>query len=257
MNTMNLMLNPNYVLAPFDYLLGNCQSNVLMGLRIIENVDKFPEPTPEELRLFQLSFGIIGSNIKQSKKLFKKWILVNGFEDIHKCLRVTLERFFIYKKAENQEKYDDILSLEKFINEQQLKVKGYHFPTLLIEVNSLLQQPLMYQKQIESFNNARNCLIHTNGIVTPRHCNNIEKDKLNIIGNRFKLFFKKGDEETIAEIGKPGPVNAALMLGAEEFQIQFSKDEEIQLDLKQFTDILNTCIYIKADISLKLVNKHD
>ena len=89
-------------------------------------------------------------------------------------------------------------------------------------IDEFLKQELdvKYQKQIESFNNARNCLVHTNGIVTPRHCNNTEKDKLTIFGNRFKMFFKKGDEETIAEIGKTGPENAALLLGAEEFHFQ-------------------------------------
>ena len=70
------------------------------------------------------------------------------------------------------------------------------------------------------------------------------------------MFFKKGDEETIAEIGKHGPENAALMLGAEEFQIEFVKDKEIELDLKQFIDILNTCVFVRADIEEKFKKKN-
>ena len=49
-------LNRDYVLAPFQQLLSNCQSNVLMGLRLVENLGQFPSPTPEELQLFYLSF---------------------------------------------------------------------------------------------------------------------------------------------------------------------------------------------------------
>jgi hypothetical protein len=41
-------LNKNYVLAPFHQLLSNCQTNVLLGLRLIEKIDRFPPPTPEE-----------------------------------------------------------------------------------------------------------------------------------------------------------------------------------------------------------------
>lgn len=247
-----LTMNPNYVLAPFHKLLGDCQNNVLMGLRIVEKVDKFPEPTPEELKFFQLSMGGQVADYPKSKTLFKKWILINGFEDIHKCFRVTLERLYIFKTVEQNVKAGETSNYVKTEKQLQVKASNFYFDQLIKELNSLFDEPLKYQKQIESFNNARNCLVHTNGIVTPRHCNNTEKDKLTIFGNRFKMFFKKGDAETIAEIGKTGPENAALLLGAEEFQIEFSKDIEIELDLKQFLDIMNTCVFVQADIDVKL-----
>jgi len=247
-----MQLNPNYVLAPFHSLLGDCQNNVLMGLRIVEKLDKFPEPTQEELQFFQLSMGGHITDITKSKSLFKKWVLVNGFEDIHKCFRVTLERLFILKTIDSKIKAGETFNVEEAELELKIKASNLYFDQLVNSVNSLFPEPLQYQKHILSFNNARNCLIHTNGIVTARHCNNPEKDKLIIIGNRFKMFFKKGEEEVIAEIGKPGPANASLMLGAEEFQIEFIKDKEIELDLKQFLDILNMCIFVRADIDEKL-----
>jgi hypothetical protein len=250
MTTMKL--NPHYVLAPFQNLLEECQNNVLMGLRLVEKIDKFPEPTQEELQFFQLSIGGQVTDIANSKSLFKKWVLVNGFEDIHKCFRVTLERLYILKSIDNKLKSGEAFKAEDVEAELKVKASNLFFDQLVNSVNSLMQEPLEYQKHILSFNNARNCLVHTNGILTTRHCNNPEKDKLTIIGNRFKMFFKRGEEETIAEIGKPGPENAALMLGGEEFQIVFSKDEAIELNLKQFIDILSTCVFVKADIAEKL-----
>lgn len=247
-----MKINPNYVLAPFHSLLGNCQNNVLMGLRIVEKTDKFPEPTQEELQFFQLMIGRPITDIAKSKSLFKKWLLVNGFEDIHKCFRVTLERLYIFKAIYDEIKLNEKLEIKEIEDKLKVKASNFYFNQLIDSVNSLFPEPLKYQKHILSFNNARNCLIHTNGIVTTRHCNNLEKNKLTILGNRFKLFFKKGEEEIIAEIGKPGPENAALMLGAEEFKIEFSKDQEIELDLKNFLDILNTCVYVNADIEIKL-----
>lgn len=76
-----------------------------------------------------------------------------------------------------------------------------------------------------------------------------------ITGNRFKMFYKKGDEEVLAEVGKPGPENAALMLGAEEFKIEFSIGDKLDITLKQFIDILNTCIFFNADVEEKLKRK--
>ena len=247
-----MKLNPHYVLAPFHNLLSDCQNNVLLGLRIVEKLDKFPEPTQEELQFFQLSMAGQKTDIAKSKSIFKKWVLVNGFEDIHKCFRVTLERLFILMTVHNKTKAGDTFNVEEVEAELKVKASNLFFDQLINSVNSLFPEPLQFQKHILSFNNARNCLVHTNGIVTTRHCNNPEKSKLTIVGNRFKMFFKKGQGEIIAEMGKPGPENAALMLGAEEFQIVFHKDKEIELDLKQFLDILNSCVFVRADIDERL-----
>ena len=59
-------------------------------------------------------------------------------------------------------------------------------------------------------------------VVTGRHCTDGEKTKLTLRGNRFKLFFQKGEEEIPALLGQAGPENAALKLGAEEFEIGFA-----------------------------------
>jgi hypothetical protein len=249
-----MKIDPQYVLAPFHKLLEECQNNVLMGLRIVEKLDKFPAPTQEELQFFQLSMGGQVTGIANSKTLFKKWVLVNGFEDIHKCFRVTLERLYILKTIDSKIKSGETFKVEEVEAELKVKASNLYFDQLINSVNSLFPEPLEYQRHILSFNNARNCLVHTNGIVTTRHCNNPEKDNLTITGNRFKMFFKRGEEETLAEIGRPGPENAALMLGSEEFQIVFSKDKEIELNLKQFIDVLNTCVFVKADIGEMLRN---
>ena len=83
-------------------------------------------------------------------------------------------------------------------------------------------------------------------------CTNPEKNKLVIHGTRFKMFFKTAQAEVPAELGKPGPRNSPLMLGAEEFQIEFGIGQLLEISLKQFIDILNTCVFIRADIESRL-----
>jgi hypothetical protein len=125
-------------------------------------------------------------------------------------------------------------------------------PTLVKKVNSLFHEQLQYQDQLTSYNKARNCLEHANGIVAERHCNNEEKNKLVVRGVRMKMFFETAQGHVPAKFGVPGPENAALMLGADDFEIDFSLGQHIELSSKQFADIINTCVFIRADIDLKL-----
>jgi hypothetical protein len=133
---------------------------------------------------------------------------------------------------------------------RELSRKSY--PCLVEKANDLCRERLILREAIESFNRARNCLEHTGGVVTTRFCDPPHRGKLTISGRRFKLFFKRGEEEVLAQLGKPGPENAALMLGAEDFEVQFKVDESLELSLKQFLDVLSTCTFVRADIERKL-----
>lgn len=250
-------LNPAYVVVPFKQLLTNCHNNVLLGLRLVEKIEKFPDPTDEELQLIQIQLllGDRASDIGRTKELFKRWLLINGFEDINSCIRTTLERLFIFKAIENQLNDNPSLDIKAVEPNLKAKANNLNYPALLSAVHTELKNTLTYEKHLETINNARNCLVHRNGEVTIKDCNNDQKDKLIITGDRFKMFFKKGDEEVLAEVGKPGPENAALMLGAEEFRIEFNIGGKLDITLKQFIDILNTCIFFNADVEEKLKNK--
>ena len=149
-------------------------------------------------------------------------------------------------------KLNSTLNIEVRESELRRKLRTLHYPELIGKANQLCSEPLILQKEIGSINLARNCLEHAVGTVTKRFCNSPQKDKLIISGRRFKLFFKRGNEEVLAQLGKPGPENAALMLGAENFEIQFVLDQSIELSLKQFLDVLNTCVFVRADIEEKL-----
>ncbi|MDP9176944.1 MAG: hypothetical protein M3O61_04620 [Gemmatimonadota bacterium] len=211
-----------------------------------------PGPTPEELTFIQLSFGNPPVNLERSRSDFKKWVLLNGFEDIHGAIRIALERLLVFAATKAEMTITPALDIDAFVRQLHPKVAAYHFPKLITEINALFEKPFKFQDHIESFNAARNCLEHANGVVTQRHCNSPESGAIIIHGRRFKMFFKDGDREVVAVLGKPGPENAALMLGAEEFQFAFAIGQSIELSLKQFVDILNTCVFIRADIELKL-----
>jgi hypothetical protein len=238
-------LNPDYVLAPFQQLLGYCQTNVLLGLRLVERIEKFPGPTEEELEFsqIQIQLGRHVPDISDSKRLFKQWILRNGFEEIHTSIRFALERLYVYKEFEVEVKGNTLVNTAELEKVLWMRANKFNFPNLIEHINFRLKEPLQYQRNIETINAARNCFVHRNGIVGLKDLNNDSKDKLTITGHRFKVFFNKDGKEVSAMLSKPGPENAALMLGAEEFTIDFGLSERIDISLKQFIDILNTCLF--------------
>jgi hypothetical protein len=167
-------------------------------------------------------------------------------------IRVGLERLFVFETTKTRLQNSSNIQIDDVEKELYAKVTRFPFPQLIQEVSDLFSEPFEYLKHAESYNAARNCLQHSNGVVTERHCNNAQKDKIIIHGHRFKLFFEKGDQQVPAILNQPGPENAALMLGAEEFRFEFSIGQAIELSLKQFLDVLNTCVFIQADIGSKI-----
>jgi hypothetical protein len=248
-------LNHAYVLDPFHQLLTKCHTNVLMGLRLVEKIDAFPDPTAEEKRFLCLSFGGRVEALVESKASFKRWVLLNGLGDIYKSIRTTLERLFVFKSIERSLTTSTKLNLEECEAELRIEARSLDLPQLVAKVPSLCGEQLNFQNYVESVNHARNCLEHDNGTVTRKRCNTPTKDRLLLQGPRFRITFKNEQEEVPTEFGKRGPENAALMLGAEDFQIEFALNQFIELSHKQFIDILNTCVFFRADIETKLVGK--
>lgn len=245
-------LDRSYVLEPFHNLIGQCQNNVLLGLRLVEEIEKIPGPTAEEARQFQLRFQIPAANPSERKARFKRWVLLKGLGDIQQCIGATLQRFIVFKTIDGELKLTSTVDIDARERALSHSLRSLSYPDLIDRVNGLCSEQLILQDKLATFNNARNCLEHSGGIVVKRFCNSQQKDKLIILGRRIKLFFKRGDEETPAEIGMSGPENAALMMGAEDFEIEFTLGQPVELSLKHFLDILNTCVFLRADIEEKL-----
>ncbi len=245
-------LNPSYVLEPFHNLISACQTNVLLGLRLVEEVETFPGPTGEELTAFQLRFQENVTDLNASKARFKQWIILKGLGDIHQSIGTTLQRFIVFRMIDGELRLDSALNIEARERALSQGFRSLSYPDLIARANRLCSEPLIMEEQIATFNNVRNCLEHSGGIVIRRFCNNPQKDKLIIQGRRVKVFFKRGDEETPEQIETPGPENAALMMGAEDFKIEFTIGQPVELSLAHFVDILNTCVFLRADIEEKL-----
>ncbi len=234
-------MQKNEVLASFDELLREQLPNILIGLRLVENVACFPEPIEEELKL-QWVLNFQGQDFSYNKAQYKKWLLLKGFEDIHKTISKCLRQTLVYERIKR----------EGSISEQNIeKIRKLSYPDLIDKVQTACGKIFSHKKELDSFNLVRNALIHDNGVISETRLKSGE-DKLILYGAYPILFFQDGDRRVPMEIGKPGPAGAGLMMGAEKFQIAFSVGEVITFSLKEFVNIVSTCIFIRADIGVML-----
>jgi len=248
------MLDAKDVLAPFRELLGKSQGNVLLGLRLVERIERFPSPTAEEQDLIhRVSLMGPAVDMAQGKRDFKAWILRNGLEEVHASVRVTLDRLFVYKTIEQAIQADPSQDISHLEDALKTRIIRLDFPTILQEVNSMLTKPLTLTDHVRTINNARNCLVHSHGVVVRRFCNNAAKDRLSLKLRKMILFyFKDGRRTVIDRKDHPGVENAPIHTAAVDYDIEFSLGAQVDLSLQQFIDVLMTCFFLGAEIETHL-----
>jgi len=253
-NTVQIQLNGGNVINPLLKQLAQCQSNVLFGLRSVDIIKEDLPSFKGESSVFAFNIGSVPANIEEQKEEFKKWLIKKGFEDLIKGIKAALIEALLYIKIYN--KKDDIKNYGDFLVElEAFKKQSKHdsLPALFKAVNTSLTRELKYKEHVTSINDARNCLVHANGIVTDKYIN--ENNLFVLKGIRLKLFTEVNNEE--AEV-KPGIVIEAgnsIKLGAEEFFIQYKLGDEIELNYTQFNNIIMSCYYFGIDLKDSLPNQ--
>ena len=76
-------MKKNEVILPLEELFQNQLPNILIGMRLSDKIDFFPEPTEDELKLQWVLNFYQGCDFTSSKVQYKKWLLQKGFEEIH------------------------------------------------------------------------------------------------------------------------------------------------------------------------------
>jgi hypothetical protein len=248
------MLDAKDVLAPFRELLEKSQGNVLLGLRLVERIERFPGPTAEEEDLIdRVSLMGPAVDMAQGKRDFKAWILRNGLEEVHASVRITLDRLFVYKKIEQAIKANPSQDISRLQEDLKAQIIKLGLPEILDDVNSMLTTPLTLTDHVRTLNNARNCLVHSHGAVVRRFCNNAAKDRLSLKLRKLTLFyFKNGHRTVIDRKDQPGVENASINAGAGDYEIEFPISAQVDLSLQQFIDVLMTCFFLGAEIETRL-----
>lgn len=239
---VTVQLNADGVLNPLLSQLSLCQNIILFGLRSIEMINEFPKETKEEEEAFLMHIGEPISDLKHQKKIYTDWLIKKGFEDLSKGLKLALIEAYFYVSI--IEKKETLRAYQDFINEvEQLRKTALEqsMPGLLSKVTPYLNKELNYIEEVSSINLGRNCLVHSDGIVTNRHINDKENDRLNIKGIQFKLFYEQEDKEVEIKSGSFVPGNTNVRLKLEPFSLSFQKSQHLEITIQDFNNFVKTC----------------
>jgi len=247
--TNTLTLNAEGVMRPLIHQLWQCQNIILFGLRSVDTITDFPSSTDEENEVFMVHIGEAPKDLDVQKELYRKWLIKKGFEDLSKGIKLALIEAYYYVSVVN--KKDQLKTYEDFrveIEDLQKKAIELPLPGLLSKVTPYLKNKLRYEDHISSINRARNCLVHAGGVITDRHINNKENSRLDVKGIRWKMFYEKDGEQVEVKAGVKVDGGTTVMMGQEEFSLNFEKGEQVEVSLEHFNNFIKTCWLFGVDL---------
>ena len=246
-NIKSIIFNPDEVVKPLYGVLEECHTSIIFGLQTIELVNEIPTDFIIEDGFFSLKIGQEDEDIFIKKQKYKAWLIKKGFEDLVKGLEYTLREAYLYVSVFS--KSAGLKTGQEF-NEYFSKIRkkslSMNIPNMMDEIESYLEKPWSYKKQILSINKARNCLVHRGGLVMEKDINDEIGRCLKLEWVKLKLFYEKEGEE-IEIVGKT-VVDAAIKLKREDNAISFVQGERIILDYKKFNEFVVTCFHFGLDL---------
>lgn len=250
-------LNPEFVFYPLKNLISTSHSSVLFGLRTAEKIKENLEPTVEEMQLLQLG-STHEKDIDTTKNEFKNWILIKGFEEIHNAVRHSLERFLVFISIYDQFKDCTLtcIEYEEFEKKISLKIKKLDHPRLLKQIENKIGERFLFEKHIQTINNARNCLVHDFGMVKKHRCNDDENQKLIIKGKKIHIFLHDSTGQKIPfEFPTLIKTPFDTSMEYEDVILEFRIGERLNLTYEDYIQVLYACWLYEYDLRDKL-NKY-
>jgi len=256
-NKVNITLNPDGVFAPLLNILGQSSKNVLFGLQLIDSVDDIKEPLEIESEDTFFTFHFSDPNAKQdiavSKDNFKLWTFQKGFEDLIKGINLTLiEAYFFVTIITRRNDLKTFGDLQNEIIQMRKTALEQSLPGLLSKVKPCLTGNLTYEKQVTSLNKVRNCLVHRNGIVTPKDINDKTTNQLRAEYSRMKMYADKDGQETEVKKFTMVEGGSSIKMKIVNESIDFNLGNRVQFDYQQFNSLLTTCYLFGLDLAQKL-----
>lgn len=253
-----LTIKPTDLLISLEQVLEECSNSILLGFTNLDQLNQNPEHQLTAEDGFHI-FGVYGKkyDLVSRKKIFRNWILKKGFEDLIKAAtnslisaNVVLDLKKELAKRNNRSTFKEFINLIRDPSLSQNPTKR-HFPELLKNIRPSLSSELVYEKEIQSINNIRKCLVHRNGLVT--HVDTFGKDELTMKWVAIQAIYKKDNTSEITEIMEP-----RVLVGPGEFDTRivsrsrtFKMNEQIEFDFKEFNELIWTIKFFGDDLISK------
>jgi len=250
--TATITINPNDFLTPLQATLGECSNAVFTGLAVLDTITELPEFIHgEDNFMMHQPYGAVMTT-DQRKIHYKSWLIRKGFEDLIKAVTTMLIDIYrvlsINSKLKNTKTWGEF---QELISTPDYEATLKHYPDLIKLIKPYLTDDLLLEKEINSINRVRRCLVHRNGFATPI---DFYKGDKSLILNWvfFKFVYKEnGGEEEMKEM--------MLMTGKGQIEMtqekrtkEFLENERIEISYQLFNELIMTCFLFGQDLISKL-----
>lgn len=164
------------------------------------------------------------------------------------CLEEA-NKFLHFIKAAEESKVKPIASVEeaeKLKKSIATKAKKAHLPVHIEQIEKLLKCQLELKEEISSINNARNCLVHRNGIVHEVDFNDKSTPCLRLKWVEFyhELQLMNGDWKKLTfELRREGVEAKNLRITPVPKELCFSENDITEYDINTIIGVGWTCIF--------------
>jgi hypothetical protein len=253
---LNMTLDPNAVMTPIQRSARECTENIMFGLKSIEAITSLPEELVEEDVFFQVRQGY-PTDFDTQKRNYKEWLLKKGFNDLMEGIKYSVAEASYYisicNLAPEGHVKTSIKEIREFLRKKRRESLKMHLPESLREVNKYLSGPLVFENDILSLNQIRNCLVHRSGVVTDIDIKEHGDDSLIAQWRRVKLFYKVDEEEIELTKGHEVKVeNAQVLYKLEKREKRFPVGSNVIFDYLDFNELIMTCYHFGYDLVNKL-----
>lgn len=223
------------------------------------NVSDYKEtPLPTDELPFIIG-GIKSENLSTEdlRRLSINWLNQKAFEEYVAAILMCLEeanKFLHFIKAAEESKVKPIASVEeaeKLKKSIATKAKKAHLPVHIEQIEKLLKCQLELKEEISSINNARNCLVHRNGIVHEVDFNDKSTPCLRLRWVEFyhELQLVNGDWKKLTfELRREGVEAKNLRITPVPKELCFSEDEMTEYDINTIIGVGWTCIFFISSL---------
>ena len=183
---------------------------------------------------------------KISKARVLDWLFRNAFSDFIKAINESLIAAYqfteLQKLQANSEKSSMLYAeMMKKIEDLRAKPRSHNLPTLIDRIETNLSSSLPLKNEILSINNARNCLIHGNGVVSSRYINSSD-DTLKLCYLDLDTYVLTDKWQLLTAEMKQAPFithGVKMELGKKE--LSFNIDEKLKINEHIFNAVAHTC----------------
>jgi hypothetical protein len=198
--------------------------------------------------------GIKSENLftEDLRRLSINWLNQKAFEEFVAAILICLEeanKFLHFIKAAEDSKVKPIASVEeaeKLKKSIATKAKKAHLPVHIEQIEKLLKYQLELKEEISSINNARNCLVHRNGIVHEVDFNDKSTPCLRLKWVEFyhELQLMNGDWKKLTfELRREGVEAKNLRITPVPKELCFSENDITEYDINTIIGVGWTCIF--------------